>query len=223
MSGVEVVPLQGLTPDKITIRRNVIHNNDFGNIFIDTSANYGIRPPYNLQYNSGLITGKHAIPNAIIDIYSANRYELSASAYFRIGTTTTDANGNFSYSTNLNVEAISVTATDFLGNTSGFARINIITDVENEEQIPKEFSLSQNYPNPFNPTTKISWQSPVGSRQTLKIYDVIGNEVATLVDEYRDAGRYEVEFDASGLSSGVYFYKLTLGSFTETKKMLILK
>ncbi len=223
MSGVEVVPLQGLIPDKITIRRNVIHNNDFGNIFIDTSANYGIRPPYNLQYNSGLITGKHAIPNAIIDIYSANRYELSASAYFRIGTTTTDASGNFSYFTNLNLEAISATATDFLGNTSGFARINIITDVENEEQIPKEFSLSQNYPNPFNPSTRISWQSPVGSRQTLKIYDVIGNEVATLVDEYRDAGRYEVEFNASGLTSGVYFYKLQAGSYSQTMKMTVLK
>ncbi len=100
----------------------------------------------------------------------------------------------------------------------------IVTEVgENENIQPAYFSLGQNYPNPFNPSTKIIWQSPVGSRQTLKVYDVLGNEVTTLVDEYRDAGRYEVEFDASGLSSGVYFYKLTSGSFTETKKMLILK
>jgi hypothetical protein len=88
---------------------------------------------------------------------------------------------------------------------------------------PIKFSLSQNYPNPFNPSTKISWQSPVGSYQTLKIYDVLGNEVATLVNEYREAGRYEVEFDARALASGIYFYRLQAGSFVETKKMLMLK
>jgi len=88
---------------------------------------------------------------------------------------------------------------------------------------PQAFSLEQNYPNPFNPTTKISWQSPVGSHQTLKVYDVLGNEVATLVDEYKAAGRYEVEFDASGLASGIYFYRIQAGSFVETKKMILLK
>lgn len=97
------------------------------------------------------------------------------------------------------------------------------TGVEDNVEIPGDFTLEQNYPNPFNPSTRISWQSPVGSRQTLKVYDVLGNEVATLVDEYRDAGVYEVEFDAGGLSSGVYFYKLTSGSFAETKKMIVIK
>jgi hypothetical protein len=100
----------------------------------------------------------------------------------------------------------------------------VVTDVNEEQQIlPVKFFLEQNYPNPFNPSTKISWQSPVGSHQTLKVYDVLGNEVATLVDEYREAGSYEVEFDASGLSSGIYFYKLSAGSFTKTKKMTVLK
>ncbi len=98
-----------------------------------------------------------------------------------------------------------------------------ITNVEDEKQIPSEFNLTQNYPNPFNPTTKISWQSPVGSHQTLKIYDVIGNEVATLVDEYREAGSYEITFDASKLSSGIYLYKLQAGSFVEVKKMTLIK
>ncbi|MFN3693709.1 MAG: hypothetical protein ACK4UV_01775, partial [Ignavibacterium sp.] len=72
---------------------------------------------------------------------------------------------------------------------------------------PKAFEVYQNYPNPFNPTTVISWQSPVGSWQTIKVFDVLGNEAATLVDEYREAGRYEVEFkvgQTSSLSSGVY-------------------
>ncbi len=89
--------------------------------------------------------------------------------------------------------------------------------------IPQNFALAQNYPNPFNPSTKISWQSPVGSHQTLKVYDVLGNEVATLVDEFREAGRYEITFDASNLSSGIYFYRVQAGSFVETKKMILVK
>jgi hypothetical protein len=88
-------------------------------------------------------------------------------------------------------------------------------------------------PNPFIPSTKISWQVPVGSHQTLKIYDALGNEVATLVDEYKPAGSYEVEFNVSllsgsvsakgGYASGVYFYQLRTNEFVETKKMLLLK
>ncbi|HEX9253398.1 MAG TPA: T9SS type A sorting domain-containing protein, partial [Ignavibacteriaceae bacterium] len=221
--GVNIVPLLGYSPERITVRRNSLNQNLLTNLFVDTSANNRIREPYNLNYNAGLISGKHALPNAIIDIYSANKFELPASAYFRIGTTNTDANGNFSFSTNLNIEAIAVTATDFEGNTSNFARLNIVTAVEDEKQIPAEFSLEQNYPNPFNPSTKISWQSPVGSHQTLKIYDVLGNEVATLVDEYREAGSYEVEFNASLLPSGVYFYKLQEDGFVKTKKMTLIK
>jgi len=99
----------------------------------------------------------------------------------------------------------------------------MITAVEDYINIPFEFSLHQNYPNPFNPTTNISWQSPVSSHQTLKVYDVLGNEVATLVDEYKLAGTYEIEFDAKNLSSGIYFYKLQSGSYVETKKMTLLK
>ena len=91
------------------------------------------------------------------------------------------------------------------------------------EIAPRKISLEQNYPNPFNPSTTISWQSPVGSWQTLKVYDILGNEVTTLIDEYRNAGSYEVEFDASKHSSGVYFYQLRAGDFIETKKMILLK
>jgi len=102
-------------------------------------------------------------------------------------------------------------------------RLDIITGVEEEIQTTTDFTLLQNYPNPFNPSTKISWQSPVGSWQTLKIFDVLGNEVATLVDEYKPAGSYEVEWNASELPSGVYFYQLRAGSFVETKKMILMK
>src|SRR3989339_70192 len=92
---------------------------------------------------------------------------------------------------------------------------------------PTKFSLAQNYPNPFNPSTKIKWQSPVSGWQTLKVYDVLGNEVATLINEYRPAGSYEVKFDASsGIRnpvSGIYFYQLKAGNYSDTKKMLLLK
>jgi hypothetical protein len=89
--------------------------------------------------------------------------------------------------------------------------------------LPERFSLEQNYPNPFNPSTVISWQSPVSSWQTLKVYDLLGREVATLVDEYKPAGRYEVEFDGRNLSTGSYFYRLQVGEFMETKKLILLK
>lgn len=106
---------------------------------------------------------------------------------------------------------------DYDGNFS-FSNI-----VEAEIFAPDEFSLEQNYPNPFNPATVISWQSPVGSHQTLRIYDVLGNEVETLVDEYRQAGRFKVEFYASNLADGVYIYKLTVGNYTATRKMILMK
>jgi len=95
--------------------------------------------------------------------------------------------------------------------------------IEIDLGLPTEYELTQNYPNPFNPSTKISWQSPVSSHQTLKVYDVLGNEVATLVNEEKPVGSYEVNFNANGLSSGIYFYKLQSGSFVETKKMILLK
>jgi hypothetical protein len=93
----------------------------------------------------------------------------------------------------------------------------------NFEFIPTDYSLSQNYPNPFNPSTKISWYSPVDSRQTLKIYDAIGNLVTVLVDEYKPAGSYEIEYQAGGLSSGVYYYTLIAGEHSATKKMILMR
>jgi hypothetical protein len=98
-----------------------------------------------------------------------------------------------------------------------------LPEIETEVKVPLVFSLEQNYPNPFNPSTKISWQSPMSGWQTLKVFDVLGREVATLLDEYRDAGSYEVEFNALHIPSGVYFYQIKAGEFVETKKMLLLK
>ena len=88
---------------------------------------------------------------------------------------------------------------------------------------PNRFTLSQNYPNPFNPTTAISYQLPAVSYVTLKVYDLLGREVATLVNEVKQAGSYSANWDASRLSSGVYFYQLEAGQFRETKRMILMK
>jgi len=85
------------------------------------------------------------------------------------------------------------------------------------------YGLSQNYPNPFNPSTTINYQLPIFSQVVLKVYDILGNEVATLVDEYKPAGSYEVEFNSSSLSSGLYFYELKTDPFSQTKKMILMK
>jgi hypothetical protein len=89
--------------------------------------------------------------------------------------------------------------------------------------LPNNFELAQNYPNPFNPNTVISYRLQVSGDVTLKVFDVLGNEVATLVDGIKETGYHSVEFNAANFSSGVYFYKLQAGSFTETKKMMLIR
>ena len=107
---------------------------------------------------------------------------------------------------------------------------SIVTDIEQDKNqiTPTDFELYQNYPNPFNPSTRIIFEIPGQARNDnthviLKVYDVLGNEVATLVNEYKPVGVYDVDFDGSGLSSGIYFYKLHTGDFTKTNKMILLK
>jgi hypothetical protein len=105
--------------------------------------------------------------------------------------------------------------------TKGFA--NSITDVDDEIINVSEFKLNQNYPNPFNPTTTISFTIPSTSNVSLKVFNILGKEVATLVNESKSAGNYSINFNASGLSSGVYFYQLTTDNFTSTKKFILMK
>jgi hypothetical protein len=92
-----------------------------------------------------------------------------------------------------------------------------------DEKVPSDFMLSQNYPNPFNPSTKIKFQISQSGFISLKVFDVLGNEVATLVNEELQGASYEFNFDSKGLTSGIYFYRLQAGSFIETKKMILLK
>jgi len=98
-----------------------------------------------------------------------------------------------------------------------------IVSVKSDEITPISFALKQNYPNPFNPTTIIKYQIPELSFVTLRVYDVLGNEIATLVNEEKPSGYFELEFDATALPSGIYFYRFQVGSYIETKKMVLMK
>ncbi len=115
-----------------------------------------------------------------------------------------------------------------LDGTSRFALLSGMavwgtSDVAEHGELPAEYALRQNYPNPFNPSTTIRYELPKTSAVTLTVYDILGRQVSELVNERRDAGVHEVKFDASGLASGVYYYRLQAGSFVETRKLLLIR
>ena len=148
-----------------------------------------------------------------------------------------DGTGNFIYLGSLGYNGLSVCLADVDNDNdndvavgfwegSGGNKIFInqtITGIENISFIPTKFKLFQNYPNPFNPITTIRYQIPEASFISLKVFDVIGNEIATLVNEEKAVGNFEVNFDGTQLTSGIYFYQLKSEGFLETKKMLLLK
>ncbi|MCB0729291.1 MAG: T9SS type A sorting domain-containing protein, partial [Ignavibacteriae bacterium] len=101
--------------------------------------------------------------------------------------------------------------------------VGVVGVENNVTGIPSEFALNQNYPNPFNPTTNISFAIPTESFVSIKIYDILGKEVSKIVNETKQAGYYNFNFDASSLSSGMYFYKIEAGNFVQTKRMLLMK
>jgi hypothetical protein len=97
------------------------------------------------------------------------------------------------------------------------------TDVEDERTVPLRYELSQNYPNPFNPTTQINFSVLNKSNVTLKVFNILGQEVKTLVNEVKTPGIYNVNFDASDLTTGMYIYQIQAGSFVSSKKMMLIK
>jgi hypothetical protein len=96
-----------------------------------------------------------------------------------------------------------------------------ITEIDNA--VPLDFALEQNYPNPFNPSTTIRFSLPLANQVQLKVYNMLGQEVATVLNEFKNAGSYEVTFDAADLPSGVYVYAITAGSFKSVQKMVLMK
>ena len=224
-SGINIYSFQGYSPNQIVFRKNLIHNNTIGNLQIDSLSNLGFSKPQGLSFNSNSISGFHPLPGVIIDFYHANRFELAPSAYEWLGSTTTSANGSFSFLINdPSVTAVSLSATNpFGGMTSGFITLELVTGIDDENNIPTEFALEQNYPNPFNPSTTISFAIPTKNFVSLKVFNSLGEEVAELVREIKSEGNYSFSFNASSLTSGVYFYTLQAGEYTDTKKMTLIK
>ncbi|MGA9294229.1 MAG: T9SS type A sorting domain-containing protein [Ignavibacteriaceae bacterium] len=143
-------------------------------------------------------------------------------------------NSGFSYSKNVNSGIMSEAGQNFTGIskkgnnliTSGFLAnySRVLTNVNDKENsIPNKFGLSQNYPNPFNPTTRIKYEISSKEHVMLKVYDILGREVTTLVNKEQLAGKYEVTFNALNLASGIYLYVLKAGSFYMAKKLVLLK
>jgi hypothetical protein len=122
---------------------------------------------------------------------------------------------NYDGKSALDFPARSITTLSFTG--------ALTTEVDGAPMIPGVFSLSQNYPNPFNPSTMIDYTLAKESFVRLKIYDVLGREIKTLVDEKESVGKHTVQFDASGLTSGIYFYRITAGKFSQSQKMILIK
>lgn len=173
------------------------------------------------------------LPNSFGISLAVSATNVFAGAYSNGVFLTTDNGANWidvndGFGSSRTISCLAVLGDDlFAGFYNGEVRrrplSQMITSVEDQNDIPISFNLSQNYPNPFNPSTKINYSITEFSQVALKIYDVLGTEVATLVNEEKPAGNYEVNFNASQLSSGIYFYKLQAGNFVSTKKMLLIK
>jgi hypothetical protein len=175
-------------------------NNNVNSLVIDGSSNIWIGTGYGLAKcdTSGTIWTVYYTSNSgLLDNY--------------ISSIAIDGNGNKWIGT-------------IQGGLTAFNETGIITKiVKLNNNLPGNFILSQNYPNPFNPTTIINYSIPKSGLVTIKIYDILGREVRTLVNEEKTAGNYSVQFTGNNLSSGIYFYRMQSGNFSQTKKLILLK
>ncbi|MEJ2194912.1 MAG: T9SS type A sorting domain-containing protein, partial [Ignavibacteriaceae bacterium] len=138
------------------------------------------------------------------------------------GNGTTTELRSYSFSDDISsIEAISLSYRIKQIDFNGEYEYSDVVQVDN--LAPSEYVLEQNYPNPFNPSTTIKFGLPEKSDVVITVYNSLGAEVATLVNEIREAGNYEIKFNADNFSSGIYYYKIASGSFVETKKMILLK
>jgi aminopeptidase N len=184
-------------------------------------------PTYSVGWNKTLVGGD--VYNMILNIYQAvnnNPSYYTMPVQVKINTSlgdTTVTLFNDAQTQNFQFEVIGEPLS-IVFDPGNWILKNTTTVTEVDDfNAPLQFRLEQNYPNPFNPSTSIEYSIPQSGQVTLKVYDVLGNEVATLVNGQNDSGNHKVEFNASNLNSGVYFYKIESGNFIETKKMILLK
>ncbi len=215
----------------------IINGHELGNSFVNVESNCDINHD---GYNDFIIGNIQSINSDSVmvggafvylggeNIDTVYKYKLNGENKwdeFSSIITTADVNGD-------GYDELFVMAPNYPDYNNPIGKVYIysykkLTDVkENKQTIPNKFDLYQNYPNPFNPTTVISYQLPgVGTRfiVSLKVYDILGREIRSLVDELQRSGEHTINFNASGLSSGVYFYRLTAGHFVTQKSMMLVK
>jgi endo-1,4-beta-xylanase len=193
-----------------------------------TAAGYGGRVLVKWNINSSGIGAKDSLKLAWVyaleNTAFASDMSGNAKIYLKSDSNYVEA-GSGAYAYQLTTTPFSVAR----GGVTSFGSFYVgsfapITGVTNDEtMLPQKFVLNQNYPNPFNPSTVISYQLPVSSKVTLKVYDMLGKEVTTLVDTKQAAGTYKKEWNAAKLASGVYFYRIQTETFTSTKKLILMK
>ena len=193
-TGVTDVPINGIFPGPTVI--HIVYDSASSNIKIYKNGvldNTVAQTPFNFSTGTGFTVGGYATSAGLEGLMDEFRF----------------------YKRALGQTEITATWNQNLGVVTG------VTPVSTE--IPREYKLSQNYPNPFNPVTKINYSLPKNGFVTMKVYDMLGREVVNLVNENKVAGNYSIDFNASNLTSGVYFYRLESNGFTDTKKMMLVK
>jgi hypothetical protein len=224
-NGLAGIHVDGGSTVRNLLAAGCIHGNGGPGIALSGGGNNAKAAPIITEASTTLIKGT-AAPNNMIFLYNDPGDE--GQEYF--ATVYCDASGKFSRSGTAKGPHITAVAVDTaagvtVNNTSPFSAPRLLTEIKDdaERNQPVRFALSQNYPNPFNPYTSIHYSIANAAFVTLKVYDLLGREAAVLVNEKRNAGSYEVRFDASGLASGVYLYRLHAGTFTLTKEMVVIR
>jgi hypothetical protein len=218
---------EGVTLKEVSFADTRVDYFDLKVANIDNEANtvnIGLMPQISSEQKPDLEAGTGAVANLIFEVNDPSVTEVTVEAF------TTEYPHHdliFVYHTYDKAGNRSLTTVTRDGSTDGsgerieFAPFTV--EVAKEDVLPTEFALKQNYPNPFNPTTTIGFELPKASHVTLSVYNLLGQEVDVLVDREMTAGRQSVEWDAARYASGLYFYRIQAGDFSETKKMLMLK
>jgi hypothetical protein len=207
-TGLVLIPLTDTTAP-LNMRASTFNNNIFVTFVRDTANNNGRIYGYSLDGNGNIVWG----PNGISTVAST-KYDMVS---------TINSSGMSIYVWSDNRSSGNTGVGVWAQNVKSDGTIGPVGIIQISSEIPEKFSLSQNYPNPFNPSTKINFDIAVSGNVKLTVIDMLGREVSTLVNSKMEPGTYTADFNAEGLTSGVYFYRLEKGSFIETKRMVLMK
>jgi hypothetical protein len=194
--------------------------------------------PVNGALNVSLTPNLNWSINIIIGVFSSYRLQISTTqnfsniildsagltvSHFNVKPGLLNSNTQYYWRVNATVQVLFTLVTTPYSTPFNFRTTQPTGIVQTNSELPETYKLYNNYPNPFNPTTKIKFDNTSSSNVKIVVYDILGNQIEELVNEDLNAGEYEVEWNAAGRTSGVYFYRLTAGNFTDMKKMILVK